>query len=266
MSERTAERQQLAEKIQYLAALDRQLERLAVARSKLDLRDKEQAHAAARVALDEAKKRAPELLVKKMMGEEFEPALTVDHAQGQLEDAQRDLDEATAADGLLADEITQVEQRRSLAFHGRDTALAEVLRASPELEALCARIEQTRQQLYDFTWVLSAIGQRRLPRGVWDGILWGRDTGSGAPWKAALAAPKPMPTPPCRVNPPPRWSSSKKKPLPRGESSGEGGKRSQSKNLRFHHSRGPARCHRPILARTPPRARPSLRSAPPAPA
>jgi hypothetical protein len=86
--ERTTERQKLAEAIEYLSALDRQLKRLAEARGRLGLRDKERAHATARRGLDEARQRAPEALVAKMMGEAYDSAQTVDHAQGLLEDTQ----------------------------------------------------------------------------------------------------------------------------------------------------------------------------------
>jgi hypothetical protein len=187
--ERTPERQKLAAAIEYLSALDTQLKRLAEARSRLDLRGRESAHAAARQALDEARKRAPEALVAKMMGEAYDPAQTVDdHAQGLLEDAQRELDEATAADELLADEIKDVEGRRSVAQIGRDRALTEVLRTAPEIAELRERIDRARQQLHDSTWICAAIGMHRLPRIFWDGVLWGRDRGLGGPWKAAIAA------------------------------------------------------------------------------
>jgi hypothetical protein len=171
--ERSPERAQLALAIERLSALDRQLERLAEARTRLDLR---------------GLRRAPEALVAKAMGEPYDLTSTVSHAQNLLEDAQRDLDEATEADKLLTDEIGVVEGRRSIALHGRNDALAEVLRASPEVAALCVRTEQARQQLYDSTWIFSAIGVHRLPRETsrWDGILWGKNTGQGDAWKAAL--------------------------------------------------------------------------------
>jgi hypothetical protein len=119
--------------------------------------------------------------------EPFDPASTVEHAEGLVDDARRDIDEATAADELIADEIRQVEQRREWSRPGLDDALSEVLRASPEVAALCARIETTRQQLYDFSWIASAIGRRRLPPNFWDGILWGSDRGAADQWRAAIA-------------------------------------------------------------------------------
>jgi len=62
--------------IEYLGSLDSQLGRLAEARSRLDLRGKEAALSAVRRALDEAKRRAPEILVAKAMGEPYDPAST----------------------------------------------------------------------------------------------------------------------------------------------------------------------------------------------
>jgi hypothetical protein len=88
---------------------------------------------------------------------------------------------------LLRDEIEVVENRRAVARIGRDTALTAVLRASPEIAELRDRVERARQELHDLTWILTAIGRSRLPF-HWDGVLSGPDRGSGAPWKAALAA------------------------------------------------------------------------------
>jgi hypothetical protein len=158
-----------------------------MALSGLDWHDKRRARDAAHHALEEAKRRAPE--VKKMMGEAYDPTQTVEHAAGLLEDAERDLAEATEADKLLRDEVQVVAQLRSWALGGRTDALRGVLRTSPEVAALCEHVDQTRQQLHDLTWALSAIGLGGLPAGYhWDGMLWGRDRGSGAPWKAAIAA------------------------------------------------------------------------------
>jgi hypothetical protein len=185
---RSPERQKLAEAIERLNALDTQLQRLAEARDRLDWHDKRRAHEAAQRALEEARRRAPELLVARAMGEEFDPALTVAHAQGLVEDAAHDLAEAAAAAELLRDEIQAVEQRRSLAQHARDDAVTAVVRGSPELAAFCARVSALRQELYNSTWACSAIGLGPLPRNFWDGVLWGPDRGSGALWKAAKAA------------------------------------------------------------------------------
>jgi hypothetical protein len=68
VSERSPERARLAAEIEKLSGLEVQLKRLAEARERLDLRGKERAASAARHALDEARKRAPEVLVAKMMG------------------------------------------------------------------------------------------------------------------------------------------------------------------------------------------------------
>jgi hypothetical protein len=188
VSERSAERQKLAERIAYLSALDRQLERLREARECLDLRGKERAHVAARHALDEARTRAPQFLVAKAMGEAYDAAQTVQHAASLLAAAERELDEAGEADALLVDEIRLVGERREVAFHARNAALTEVLRTAPEIAALGDRIERARRQLHNSTWICATIGMHRLPRNFWDGILWGPDRGSGEPWKAAIAA------------------------------------------------------------------------------
>jgi hypothetical protein len=186
---RNPERQKLAEAIERLSALDGQLKRLAEARPRLDWGGKSRAVDAARAALAAAKERAPEVLVAKAMGEPFDPALTVEHAASLLADAERDLAEATEADKLLRDEITVVEERRERARNGRTDAVREVLRTAPEVVALCTRVEETRQRLHAATWALSAIGLGGLPAGYrWDGVLWGRDNGSGAPWRTAIAA------------------------------------------------------------------------------
>jgi hypothetical protein len=64
----------------------------------------------------------------------------------------------------------------------RRICAGEAARGSP----LLVHTEQLRQQIYASTWIFSAIGQRRLPQGAWDGILQGRDTGSGAAWREAI--------------------------------------------------------------------------------
>jgi hypothetical protein len=185
---RSAERERLAETIKQLRGIEAQLSRLHEARERLGIRDKEFSLRAARQDLEEAKQRAPEILIARAMGEPFDPVQTVGHAEGLVEDAQRGLVEAVAADRLLADEIAVLEGRRVVAQLGRNDAITAVLHASPELAALRDRIEQTRQQLYAFSWICSAIGQQRLPRGLWDGVLWGSNGGHGEPWKAALMA------------------------------------------------------------------------------
>ena len=176
--------------IEYLGSLDSQLGRLAEARSRLDLRGKEAALSAVRRALDEAKRRAPEILVAKAMGEPYDPALTETAAQGLLEAAERDLDQAITADKVLRDEIKLVEDRRSVAQIARDSAIDAVLRSAPEVAVLGDHYAAARQQMYDLTWVFSALGgQAALPGNFfWDGILWGLDRGAGRPWKAARAA------------------------------------------------------------------------------
>ena len=69
----------------------------------------------------------------------------------------------------------------------RRDAINEVSRTSQEVAGLCARIEATPQLLHDLTWALSAVSLSGLPAGYHrDGMLWGRDRGSGAPWKEAL--------------------------------------------------------------------------------
>ena len=188
--QRSPERQRLAEAIAHLGGLDSQLGRLAEARGRLGLRDKERVLDSARRGVAEARGRAPAIVVAKAMGESFDPAATVDHAENLLAAAQRDVDEATAAVGVLSDEIRVVEGRREVAQIARDHAVAEVVKSSPEVVALCARIEQTRQQLHAFAWILSAIGLGRLPpEFFWDGIVHGRDNDhAGAPWRAAIAA------------------------------------------------------------------------------
>jgi hypothetical protein len=187
--QRSPERQKLAEAIEKLSAFDRQLERLAEARSRLDWGGKNRAVDAARAALVVAKERAPAVLIAKMMNEYYDSAQTVEHAQGLLEDAERDLAEATAAGELLRDEIQVVEQRRERARHERTDAARAVLRTAPEVAALCARVDQTRQLLRDLAWALSAIGLSGLPAGYhWNGMLEGRDPGAGAPWRVAVVA------------------------------------------------------------------------------
>jgi hypothetical protein len=57
---RSPQRQGLAEAIERFGALDRQLGRLAEARERLGLRDKERAQATARQGIAEARQRAPE--------------------------------------------------------------------------------------------------------------------------------------------------------------------------------------------------------------
>jgi chromosome segregation ATPase len=187
LPQRSSERQKLAEAIDSLGALNAQLDRLQEARGRLDWGGKDRAHTAARRALDEARRRAPQILVAKAMGEAYDPTTTVDHAQGLLEDSRRDLDEATATDKIFADEIAVVEQRRAVAQIRRERVLAEVVRAAPEVAALHDRVERARQALDDLGWILSAIGGHRLPF-HWNGSIAGRDTGQGAPWKAALIA------------------------------------------------------------------------------
>jgi hypothetical protein len=165
MPARSAERARLSEAIARLSGLDRQLERLNEARSRLDQRGKEAALYAARRGFDEARKNAPATIVARALNEPYDLHATVDRAQELLEASQRDLDEARTADRLLADEIKIVEERREVAQHARDHAVAEVVKSSAEVAELCAKIEQTRQQLNDFNWVLSAIGLLRLPQG-----------------------------------------------------------------------------------------------------
>jgi hypothetical protein len=192
--QRSAEREALAKAIERFSVLDSQLERLTEARSRLDLRGRENALAATRGALDETRQRAPEILIAKMMGESYDPAATVEHAQQLLDAAQRDLDEALAADRLLADEIKVVEDRRDVAQIARARAVDEVVKSSAEVRTFCARVEQTRQQLHDFSWTCSAIGLGRLPPGFhWDGTRWGLNNGAGTPWQTAIAALKENP-------------------------------------------------------------------------
>ena len=74
--QRTAEREALAKAITHLGGLDRQLERLGEARSRIDRHGREDALAVARRGLDEARQRAPALLVAKAMGEPYDPAST----------------------------------------------------------------------------------------------------------------------------------------------------------------------------------------------
>jgi hypothetical protein len=187
--QRSPERARLAQAIAHLGGLDKQLERLAEARSRLDRRGKEHTLDSAHRALDQTRQRAPEILIAKMMGELVDPALTVEHAQAAVEGAQRELDETTAADRLLADEIKVVEERREVAQHARDHAVAEVVKSSAEVVALCDAIALTRQQLHDYAWVLSAISLGRLPPGFfWDGIVHGHDSGGGKLWRAAISA------------------------------------------------------------------------------
>jgi hypothetical protein len=188
--QRTAEREALAKAITHLGGLDRQLERLGEARSRIDRHGREDALAVARRGLDEARQRAPALLVAKAMGEPYDPALTETAAQGLLEAAERDLDQAITADKVLRDEIKLVEDRRSVAQIARDSAIDAVLRSAPEVAVLGDHYAAARQQMYDLTWVFSALGgQAALPGNFfWDGILWGLDRGAGRPWKAARAA------------------------------------------------------------------------------
>jgi hypothetical protein len=188
--QRSQERQKLAAAIAYLGALDGQLQRLAEARGRLGLRDKERALDSARRGLDEARGRAPAILVAKALGEPVAAAQTVEHAQGLLEDTQRSLDEARSADRVLRDEIKLVEDRRSAAQIARDSALDAVLRSAPEVAALGDPYAAARQQMYDLTWVFSALGgQAALPGNFfWDGVLWGSDRGAGTPWRAARVA------------------------------------------------------------------------------
>jgi hypothetical protein len=190
MPERSAERSRLAEAIEYLAALDKQLARLAEARQRLDRRGREDALAVARRGLDEAKANAPSILVAKALGEPVDAAQTTATAEELLAAAQRSLAEAVTADRLLADEMRIVEDRCATARLARDSAVDAVVRASPEIAVLCARIEQRRQELYDYTWTISGAGGAAvLPPGhFWDGVLWGVDRGCGAVWKAARAA------------------------------------------------------------------------------
>jgi hypothetical protein len=184
---RTAEREALAKAIAYLGGLDSQLGRLAEARARLDLRGKEDTLAIARRGLTEARENAPAVIVARAMNEPFDPATTVDHAENALTAAQRDLDETTAADRLLADEIKVVEERREVAYLARERAVDEVVKSSAEVRTFCARVERTRQQLHDFSWTCSAIGLGRLPPGFhWDGTRWGLDGGAGASWRTAI--------------------------------------------------------------------------------
>ena len=187
-SQRTPERQRLAAAIDHLAALDRQLARLVEARERLGLHGKRQAYDAALRAVAEAKQRAPTVIIAKAMGETYDSAQTVEHAQGLLDDAQRDLDETAEADRLLADETRVIEQRRVIAFHGRNDALTAVLRAAPEVRALADSFVATREKLWAFSWIFAAVGRRALPDQVWDGVLWGKNVGQGDAWKAAIAA------------------------------------------------------------------------------
>jgi hypothetical protein len=184
---RSAEREALAKAIAYLGGLDSQLGRLAEARSRLDLRGKEAALSAARRGLDEARKNAPAVIVARAMNEHFDPATTVDHAENALTAAQRDLDEASAADRVLADEIKVVEERREVAYLVRERAIDAVVQNSAEVRTFCARVEQTRQQLHDFSWTCSAIGLGRLPPGFhWDGTRSGPNNSAGASWRTAI--------------------------------------------------------------------------------
>jgi hypothetical protein len=183
--ERSPEREKLAQAITYLAALDRQLERLREARSRLDWGGRQLDHENARRGLDEARRRAPEVLVAKAMNEPYDQTATVEHQQGLVDDARRALDEAAAAAALLADEIKVVGERRELAYHARNRQLDEVVRASPEIATLRDRYEAARQRLQDFSWLFHAIGSQRLPF-YWDGMLHGSDNGSGQPWRAAI--------------------------------------------------------------------------------
>jgi hypothetical protein len=185
--ERSPERAKLAAAIEYLDALDNHLGRLAEARNRLGLRDKEFAVTSARAGIEEANKRAPQVLIAKAMGEPYDIVETVEHAQSRLGDAQRELDEAVAADAVLAAEITGIQGRRSLAELTRESALCDVLKNAPELAALAARYETAKQAVRDIAWTFSAIGIHRLPF-FWDGVCQGSNNGSGAPWKAAIAA------------------------------------------------------------------------------
>jgi hypothetical protein len=105
------------------------------------------------------------------------------------QDACRDLDEAGEADKLLAGEIEVVEQRRSVAQIGRDTALGQVLRVAPEITALWERFQAAKQSVRDIAWELSAVGIHRLPKEFcWDGYLESNDTaGAGVKWQEAIA-------------------------------------------------------------------------------
>jgi hypothetical protein len=185
--QRSPERQKLAAAIEHLGALNRQLGRLAESRGRLGLRDKERVLDSARRALDEVQQRAPATIVARALGEPYDPAATVEHAQQLLDAAQYDLAEAVTADRLLADETRGIEDRREVAYLARERAVAEVLRVSPEIAAVCARVSELREQLAAMSWVCSAIS-RGLPPGAWDGILYGPDCGHGAPWKAAITA------------------------------------------------------------------------------
>jgi hypothetical protein len=64
-----------------------------------------------------------------------------------------------------------------------------VLHLAAEVAALWGRFEAARQSVRDIAWMLSAVGIHRLPKVFrWDGIVEGRDPGSGGPWAAAIAA------------------------------------------------------------------------------
>jgi hypothetical protein len=192
------ERQRLAEAIDRLSVLDTQLNRIAEARSRLDLRGKERAYDAALRALADAKQRAPEMAIARAMVEPFDPTATTAHAEGLVDDARRDLNETAEADGVLAEEIRAVEQRRELAFHGRNDALTGVLRTAPEVRALAESFVATREKLWSFSWIFSVIGRRALPDQVWDGVCGAETSARRRLGKRRLPRSRRTPTQSCR--------------------------------------------------------------------
>jgi hypothetical protein len=183
---RSPEREALAEAIRRRSAATARIERLTEAAEGHSVWQAREAVEEAEAALKEARKREPQALVAKVLGDPCGPS--VQAALDALTGAKAALDLAEKTRDALDGQLQAAEAELGSANSALKKRIAEVVHSEGAASAVLAEYVEARREVARLHEILSLLSSRNCLPAYWDTTVYYPPTNAEAPWRAALAA------------------------------------------------------------------------------